>query len=172
MLRAAEKLTPLTSKKERRRPYTPDFIAALSQHLDHSNPLDAAVYACLTACFYASARLGEFTVRRLDGFDPKKHVTATCLSRNQDQNGLKVTVLHLPSTKAAQMEGEDVFWARQDGPTDPKAAMANHLVINRPPDDHHLFSYEQKKGDKIVQQPLTKAKFLERVKKAALTASA
>ena len=67
---------------------------------------------------------------------------------------------------------EDVFWARQDGPTDPKAAMANHLVINRPPDDHHLFSYEQKKGDKIVRQPLTKAKFLERVKKAALAASA
>jgi len=55
MLRAADKLTPDTSKKLRR-PYTPDFMEALHHHLDLSNPLDAAVYACLTTCFYASAR--------------------------------------------------------------------------------------------------------------------
>jgi hypothetical protein len=171
MLRAAEKLTPPTSKKEQRRPYTPDFIGALSQHFDHTNPLDAAVYACLTTCFYASARLGEFTVRRLDGFDPNKHVTLKNLSQDQDRNGLKVAVLHLPTTKAAQIEGEDVFWACQDGPTDPETAMANHLIINNPPEDHHLFSYQQKKGNKTLRQPLTKSKFLERVKKAALAAN-
>jgi hypothetical protein len=171
MLRAAQKLTPPSSKKEQRRPYTPDFIAALSHHFDHTNPLDAAVYACLTTCFYASARLGEFTVRRLDGFDHNKHVTPRNLSQDQDRNGLKVTVLHLPTTKTAQIEGEDIFWARQDGPTDPCAAMANHLIVNNPLEDHHLFSYEQKKGNKTIWQPLTKTKFLDRVKKAALAAN-
>ena len=62
MLRAVNKLTPNSSKRKKRCPYTPDFISAVRQHLDLSKPLDAAVFACLTACFYASARLGEFTV--------------------------------------------------------------------------------------------------------------
>ena len=38
-------------------------------------PLDAAVFACLTTCFYASARLGEFMVRTLTGFNPNAHIT-------------------------------------------------------------------------------------------------
>ena len=170
MLCTMEKLTPQTSKSKQRHPYTPNFIGALSHHLDLTNPLDAAVYACLTACFYASAHLGEFTVRWLDGFDPKKHVTCRCLLQDQDCNRLKVSVLHLPSTKMAQMEGKDVFWAQQDGPTNPDAAMANHLAINNPPEGHHLFSYEHQKGNKIAWLPLTKMKFLEWVKKAAIAA--
>ena len=67
-----------------------------------------------------------------------------------------------------------MFWARQDGPTDPDAAMANHLVVNNPPEGHHLFSYKQQKGNKTTPstwQPLTKTKFLERVKKAAIAAN-
>ena len=170
MLHAVEKLTPQTSKREQRRLYTPDFIESLSRHLNYSNPLDAAVYACLTTCFYALAHLREFTVQQLDGFNPRKHITCKCLSQDQDRNGLKVSVLHLPSTKAAQLEG-DVFWAQQDSPTDPDAAMANHLVVNNPPEDHHLFSYEQRKGHKITHHLLTKTKFLEQVKKAALAAN-
>ena len=110
-------------------------------------------------------------MRRLDGFDPTKHITTKNFSQDQDCNGLKVTVLHLPTTKAAQVEGEDVFWAWQDGATDPNAAMANHLTVNSPPENHHLFSYVQKKGNKTVQQPLTKTKFLEQVKKAVISAN-
>ena len=75
MLRAAEKLTPPTSRRKQRRPYTPDYMGALRRQLNLEEPLDAAVYACLTTCFYASGRLGEFTVRRLDGFDSTKSVT-------------------------------------------------------------------------------------------------
>jgi hypothetical protein len=57
MLRAADKLTPNVAKKKRRQPYTADFIVAVRQQLDLEVPLDAAVFACLTTCFYASARL-------------------------------------------------------------------------------------------------------------------
>ena len=72
MLRAADKLTPSSSKKEKRRPYTPEFISAIWQKLNLDQPLVAAVFACLTTCFFTLARLGEFTVRTLN--------TPTCTS--------------------------------------------------------------------------------------------
>jgi hypothetical protein len=112
MLRAADKLAPRASKKKKRLPYTPTFIAAIQQNLDLNSPLDAAVFACLTTCFYASARLGKFTVRTLAVFSPDTHITTQNLSYNQDRNGLKVTVLHLPRTKAAGHKGEDVLSAK------------------------------------------------------------
>ncbi len=170
MLRAADKLTPDTSKRKPRRPYTPDFINALHHHLDLNNPLDAAVYACLTTCFYASARLGEFTVRKLEGFDSSKSISRKHLSQDQDRNGFKVTVAHLPKTKTSP-HGEDVYWAKQNGSTDPNSALENHLQVNNPPHECHLFAYVHKRGSKITHRPLTKTKFLERVAKAARAAN-
>jgi hypothetical protein len=166
MLRAADKLTPNSSKRKKRLPYTPAFITAVQQHLDLENPLDAAVFACLTTCFYASARLGEFTVRTIGSFSPDAHVTIQNLSYDQDRNNLKVTVLHLPRTKAAGCQGEDVYWASQDGSTDPTAALENHLRINQPSEGMHLFTYRAKQA----RRPLTKTKFIERVANAARAA--
>ena len=168
-IRAAEKLTPPTSRRKQRRPYTPDYMGALRRQLNLEEPLDAVVYACLTTCFYASGRLGEFTVRWLDGFDSTKSVTRKHLPYDQDRNGLNVTVLHLPQTKTS-IDGEDVFWAKQNGVTDPDAALANHLQVNNPPDDHHLFAYRYQRGIKMEHRALTKTKFLERVAKAARAA--
>ncbi|KAF8952987.1 DNA breaking-rejoining enzyme [Flammula alnicola] len=165
MLRAAEKLTPTTSKRKPRRPYTPDFMIALRRHLDLNDPLDAAVFACLTTCFYASARVGEFAVRRLEGFDSEKSVTRKHLTFDHDRNGLKVTTLHVPKTKNSA-EGEDVFWAKQNDLTDPEEALRNHLRINDPPENQHLFAYRYKSS----RRPLTKSKFVERLAKAARTA--
>ena len=166
MLRAAEKLTPSTSRKKKRHPYTPAFISAIRSQLDLEKPLDAAVFACLTTCFYASARLGEFTVRTLNSFTPTAHVTTQHLSYDQDRNGLKVTVLHLPRTKVAGNEGEDVYWASQNGDTDPTAALSQHLRVNQPSEASHLFAYKATN----TRRPLTKSKFLERVEAAALAA--
>lgn len=163
MLRAAEKLTPASSKRKKRCPYTPDFIVALKQQMNLEEPLDAAVFACLTTCFYATARLGELTVRTLQTFDPNTHITTQNLAHDQDRNGLKVTVLHLPQTKMAGIEGEDVYWASQEGDSDPTAALANHLRVNQPSETSHLFAYRAKHARKS----LTKTKFLERVGKAA-----
>ena len=163
MLRAAEKLTPSTSRKKKRSPYTPAFISAIRGQLDLDKPLDAAVFACLTTCFYASARLGEFTVRTLISFNPATHVTTQHLSYDQDRNGFKVTVLHLPRTKAAGNEGEDVYWAAQEGDTDPTAALVQHLRVNQPSEASHLFAYKATN----TRRALTKSKFLERVEAAA-----
>jgi len=73
MLKAAEKLTPPSSRRKKRRPYTLDFILAIRQHLDLQKPLDASVFACLSTCFFATRRVGEFTVPKLDGFNPEVH---------------------------------------------------------------------------------------------------
>jgi hypothetical protein len=168
MLRAAEKLAPISSKRKKRQPYTPTFIIALRHHLNLEDSLDAAVFACLTTCFYASARLGEFTVRKLEGFNSTVSITRKNLSKDQDRNGLKVTILHIPKTKAS-VNGEDVFWAKQNDASDPEAALENHLRINNPAENSHLFSYTYRRSpkSKAAYRPLTKMKFLERIAKAA-----
>ncbi len=165
MLKAAEKLTPQTSRRKKRRPFTPEFITAVKHKLDLDTPVDAAVFACLTTCFYAAARLGEFTVRRLDAFDPTLHITSENLSTSRNQEGDELTVLHLPRTKV-NVQGEDVYWARQDGETDPVMALQHHRHLNSPPPNGHLFAYRHTKG----YRPLTKTKFLERVSAAARAA--
>ena len=75
LLKATEKLTPPSLKHKKRRPYTIDFMLAIRRNLDLNTPLGASVFACLTTCFFATGRVGEFTVQRLNIFDPNKHVS-------------------------------------------------------------------------------------------------
>ncbi|KAF8797350.1 hypothetical protein BYT27DRAFT_7125832 [Phlegmacium glaucopus] len=77
-----------------------------------------------------------------------------------------ITILHLPKTKTS-LQGEDIYWAKQEGETDPIAALNHHRQLNAPPQDNHLFTYRHKNG----HQPLTKTKFIERVAIAARAAS-
>ena len=165
LLKAAEKLTPPSSRRKKRRPYTIDFMLAIQRNMDPNTPLGASVLACLTTCFFATGRVGEFTVQRLDGFDPNVHVSKGRLSYDQDREGQRVTVLHIPRTKVSP-QGEDVCWARQEGPMDPDTALARHLEVNDPPPDGHLFAYRHKNG----YRPLTKTKFLAELAKAARAA--
>jgi hypothetical protein len=163
LLKAAEKTAPASSKKPKRAPYTIDFMLAVREKLNLSLPLHAAVFACLTTTFYATARVGEFTIPRLDAFSPQKHVTPSCIRTEQDRHGLKSTVFHIPSTKAAPVYGEDVSWSAQSGLTDPEAAIAHHFQVNTPPVGGALFAYRFKDG----HRPLTKPKLLETLARAA-----
>ena len=162
-LKGAERLAPPSSKRKKRLPYTPDFITVLRQHLDLSDPFDAAVFACLVICFYAAARLGELVVPRLDAFSPATCVTTANLRVDRNPDGLEVTVLHVPSTKAAPLEGEDVYWSAHPGPTDPYEALDNHRQVNRPSESSHLFAYRHKNQTR----PLTKPAFIKRLASAA-----
>ena len=163
VLRAAERLTPSSSKRKKRQPYTPDFIAKLRLQLALDDPFDAAVFACLTTCFYAAAQVGEFVMPHLDSFSPSHHVTSANLRIDRDLNGLKITILHLPHTKAAPLEGEDVYWSSHPGPTDPFVTLENHCKINNPSQDTHLFAYQHKGRSR----PLTKMAFIKRLATAA-----
>lgn len=166
MLTAAAKLTPPKSKRKKRRPYTVAYIEKLKTKLDLTVPLDAAVFACLTTCFYAAARVGEFTVGRIDGFDCNMHPARSDIKADQDRNGLQVTVLRIPRTKTSH-EGEEVSWSRQHGPTDPYNALELHLTLNDPPADGHIFAYKWKHG---TYRPLTKTTFIKRLSTAARAA--
>ena len=137
LLRAAEKATPVSSRKKKRVPYTPDFILAVKRHLQLDKPRDAAVYSCLTTTFYTTARLGEFTVPNLRAFDPSAHVKPSDIRIKLDQNGLRSTLFHIPRTKTSP-RGEDVSWSRQADGTDPEAALAHHMAMTGSYHLHHV----------------------------------
>ena len=165
LLKAAEKLTPLSSRRKKRHPYTVNFMLAIQNNTDLATLLGASVFTCLTTCFFATTRIGEFTVQRLDGFNPEAHVSRAQLSYDQNLEGQQVTMLRLPHTKVSP-QGEDICWAKQDGPMDPNTALAHHLEVNDPPQDGHLFAYHHKNG----YRPLTKTKFLAELARATCTA--
>ena len=127
--------------------------------------MGASVFACLTICFFATGCVREFTVQRLDSFNPNIHISHARVSFDQNREGHKVTVLHIPHTKVSQ-QGEDICWARQDGPIDPDIELAHHLEINNPTQEGHLFAYQRKNG----HRPLTKSQFLAELAKAARSA--
>ncbi|EPQ50080.1 hypothetical protein GLOTRDRAFT_51059 [Gloeophyllum trabeum ATCC 11539] len=162
LLRAASAVAPASSKRKKRLPYTPDLIITLRSHLTLADPLDAAIFACLTTCFYSAARVGEFTVRNLQSFDAAVHVRVCDVRVELDCKGLSETVFFLPRTKMAP-SGEDVCWAMQNGLSDPHSAFQNHIAVNAPPTDGPLFAYRHQKG----HRPLTKSAFLQRLAKAA-----
>jgi hypothetical protein len=165
LLRAAEKTAPATSKRKKRKPVTLSFIESVRTKLQLENPRHAAAFACLTTTFYAAARLGEFTVPNLAAFNPAAHVKPSDVRQDQDWNGNVVAVFCLPKTKT-KTEGEEVFWATQEGPTDPHTAWLKHLEINAPPANGHLFAYRHKDS----HRPLTKPEFLKIVNGAARAA--
>lgn len=163
-LDGATKLAPPSSRRPKREPFTVKLIESLLEKLDTSDPLDAAVAACLTTTFWTVARTGEFTVPSIGKFDPGLHVKRSDIHRDQDRNGLKVTVFFLPRTKCSDT-GEDVYWGAQDGPADPAPLLENHLLVNDAPPTAHLFAYRHTKG----LRPLTKKVFMDRLNDIALS---
>ena len=155
-------LSPPKSKKPKRKPLTIITITAIAGRLNLSQPLDSTVYACLTTTFYSAARLGEFTIPPLKAFGPSQHIKPSDICWDQDQHGHQVIVFHLPHTKSSP-SGEDVYWSDQHGPSDPQAALCNHLTINNPPNDKALFSWRHPQG----LRPLTRTRFLKQINTTA-----
>jgi hypothetical protein len=101
ILKATKNLTPFSSKRKKRPPYTVAFISSILEHLDPNDPLDATVGSYLTTAFYSIARAGEFTVRNLSAFDKSVHVKCLNIRKETDCNGLTTTVFRLPCTKVS-----------------------------------------------------------------------
>ncbi|KAI0071619.1 hypothetical protein K474DRAFT_1679268 [Panus rudis PR-1116 ss-1] len=118
LLQAAKTLAPASSKRKQRSPCTIDYLLAILPHLDLSAPKDAAVWACATSAFWSLARLGELAVPLVLAFNPKRHVHASCVqhTRFNDEYFTNVTSIFIPFTKVDQHKGENVMWAKQDGP--------------------------------------------------------
>lgn len=166
VLDGAAASAPAESKQPKRLPFTKDSLIAIRNQLNLNAPLDAAVFACLTTTFYAVARLGEFTVGAIREYNPKKHIPRDGVSESTDRNGLPVTKFFLPSTKVSPIEGEVACWAAQEGLTDPRAALDNHLRVNAAEGKAHLFAWKHAKG----LRPLSKKEFIKRLGIAAAAA--
>ncbi|KAI6145830.1 hypothetical protein BKA82DRAFT_145085 [Pisolithus tinctorius] len=160
MLKGAAKIAPPSSKQNLHKPITVQMICDFHKQLQATDPLDTAVFACLTTIFYAASRVGEFTTKQIDAFDPTQHITPNGVHEDIDCNGLSTTVFFLPSTKA-NSKGEEVNWAKQSGPSDPHDTLLRHLQMNEA-----LFTYK-KDGE---HRPLTCHTFISRLKKLAKAA--
>ena len=160
LLKAANKLLPRNSRQNEKPPWTIRHLTTLCEALDQSDPKDAAVLACLTTAFWGTTRLGEVTVPKLNGFNPHLHVKASDIRQNvRDRNDCEETIIFIPWTKAAQEKGENIFWAKQDGPSDPQHALQNHLKVNSPDANDHLFSFKHANG----RRPMTRSIFITRI---------
>lgn len=146
VLEGAGRLTPPSSKRAAREPFTPDTLMLLKTSLNLEEPLHAAVFACVTMCFWSVARLGELTVPNIQSFDAQKHITRANVSQVTDRDGKQVTKFFIPFTKTAGANGESIQCARQDSPVDPITALENHLHINKVDPSDHLFAWRAKKG--------------------------
>ncbi|KAN0084274.1 hypothetical protein V8E55_007778 [Tylopilus felleus] len=133
------------------------MISLIKDKLDQTNSLDTAFFACLTTIFYLAARVGEFTLQRLDTFNPTEHITRGDARDDIDRNGLHTKVFTLPRTKSSPT-GEEVHWARQDGSTDPLDAFDRHIAINDPP------------STAPCHRPMTRQTFIVRLNKLAKAA--
>lgn len=124
--------------------------------------MDAAINTCIKVAFFRMARLGELVLPNLKAFDPEKHVKRSDVTEGEDQEGNRVMVIFLPWTKVA-VEGEDIYFAKESGASDPAEALTNHLQVNELPPDTHLFAYKTSKGPKV----LTRTTFIKRLNRIA-----
>jgi hypothetical protein len=107
MLKGVAKLTPPTVKQDKHKPVTIQMMSLIKDKLDQSNPFDAAFFTCLTTTFYTTARVGKFTLQRLDVFNPVEHITCGGIYDDTDHNGLNIKVFALPHMKSSHA-GEEV----------------------------------------------------------------
>lgn len=157
-LDGAAKLAPKSSKRPKRLPWTPELINRIADTLNPSAPLDAATFACLTVIFWTMSCTREFVTPNLKSKDPTEFISRGAIHEETDRNGLKVLRFMLPRTKIART-GEDVYCSRQDGPSDPIAALSNHLSLNYPSSTDPLFSWRHPSGTR----PLTRTAFTSRL---------
>ncbi|KIN99883.1 hypothetical protein M404DRAFT_53767, partial [Pisolithus tinctorius Marx 270] len=75
ILAGATKLALHSSKRSRQAPFTVDILIIFHSLLNHKDPCNTAIFACLVVSFYCIARLGEFTVPSIQSFNPAKHIT-------------------------------------------------------------------------------------------------
>lgn len=156
VLRGVQNLTPKSSKRLPRPPVTSDMLIILHQNLDLALPFDAACLAAADTAHWGQARLGELLPATEAFYDPQFHPAVSDLLPLSVSH--KSRKLRLPWTKTTKFAGAHILLCQQIGPSDPLAALDNHILVNRPPTNYPLFSYRNRTG----HIALTKRKFLAR----------
>ncbi|KIK72868.1 hypothetical protein PAXRUDRAFT_21494 [Paxillus rubicundulus Ve08.2h10] len=76
-----------------------------------------------------------------------------------DHNGLPVTIFHLPSTKCDPSD-KDTQCAPLNIPSDPIKALLNHLTVNNPALNDHIFAWRHPQSG---LRPLSKSKVTKHI---------
>ncbi|KAJ7103266.1 hypothetical protein B0H15DRAFT_1017052 [Mycena belliarum] len=156
-LRGVEHLAPSTSKHDERPPVTAAMLDILERKLDHSDPKDAAVFAAACCAFWGQADLGELLSTAQGSYKQGRIPLGSDLKPPPTRLGSRI--LRLPYTESKGARGEDAMICRQQGPSDPIRALANHTAINDIEPDLPLFAHRNKRGELVC---LTRRKFLDR----------
>ena len=161
LLEGATRLAPAASKRSKRAPFTLEILEIFHSLMDHDNPRDAVIFACIVCSFFCIARLGEFTVPAISKFNPTKHITRAGLFFTQNHQNLPVIKFSIPMTKTSPT-GEDVHCAPHilPSPSDPKTALDNHARINVGNVESHLFAWKHPTGG---LRPLSKKEVIKRI---------
>lgn len=141
--------------KPPRLPITREMLEILTEHLDPSRPDHACAIGLACVALWSQSRLGELTSSNAHSFDNKRVFRRTHLGTKISSRGS--ILLNYPWTKTKGFVGEQAILNRQKGPTDPIAALKQHLTINDVPKNLPLFSYHVPAG----WQCMTKTKLLQ-----------
>ncbi|KAJ7573838.1 hypothetical protein C8J56DRAFT_981098 [Mycena floridula] len=166
VVEAVGRKAPASSRKEKRPPVTLEMLLMLATGLCiYTSALDACIFMVACVAFFCQIRLGELLNSKRDpiSFDPEINPTGRHLKPPSTKLGSRI--LHIPFSKTRLEKGDDVVVARQQGPTDPIAAIDNHFSLNRISPDVPLASYvEYPDGMDFppVRYCLTKEVFLRR----------
>ena len=127
-------------------PQLPHYFSWINNSSKFVLGLISSLHECSFECFLSrEIRIG-FHI----------HVKHTDIHHKVDCHGMEVTVFALPRTKCSLL-GEDVYWAVQEGISNPDTHLNNHFSVNDPPMNAHLFTYKHPKGI----HPLTKQVFID-----------
>jgi hypothetical protein len=159
ILKGASRLAPASSKRPKRIPVKRDLLLQFLTYFNLDDLQDAAIFACIIVMFYSVSHLGEFTVLAISKFRPSQHITRANCTKVLDHNDTVILSFHLPTTKCSK-SGETTQCAHLNHLTDPIGWLDNHLRINNPGPNDHLFAW---KHPKYGLRPLTKTEVTKRI---------
>ncbi|KAE8192765.1 hypothetical protein CF335_g5757 [Tilletia laevis] len=162
-LTGAARLTPASSARPPRPPYTASLLASLKPHFNLHDPFDAAVWALMLSAFWGLARLGELTTKSLAAFTPRTHPTRAHAIPHIINNALHFN-LHLPWTKTSA-PGGNLIISTQLEPICPVSALQHHFRLNPGAPTSHIFSHGPNSA------PMTRSILTQRIQQAAIAAN-
>ncbi|KAG2347657.1 DNA breaking-rejoining enzyme [Suillus weaverae] len=152
------KVIPTSLKCARRPPVSIDHMHALYRSLDFSNSFDSAVYCVACIAFWSCCRLGELVIPSVGSSNALRHVScSTAIRKFSTSSNVQFAVFHIPWSKTAHTDSEDIVVTKIDNLTNPYDALLHHLSANASvPADAPLFTFETPQG----WSPMTKTWFL------------
>ncbi|KAJ3745946.1 hypothetical protein EV360DRAFT_57390 [Lentinula raphanica] len=150
--RAGARIAGAHHRRPVRNPIALTHMIALVLNIDFNIPFHCAAWAVACMAFWGCRRLGELTIPKVDGLDPKLHAlhsSSVNFVYNPDGSTKSVS-FHIPWTKTTRERGATVTATGQSGSLKvlcPGQAMRRYIDINKNvPPSFSLFAYLDNTG--------------------------